>query len=106
MTDVTTTNKRGRPALTPKFVAEITSAPEGQPVVVTAAKSYSLAYHHQKRLLEQGIATNIIPPNGECEIGVGMVTNKGESFALVAVGSGSRRERGKFRRVHKQIVVV
>jgi hypothetical protein len=97
------TNKRGRPALTANFVERITSAPEGQPVVVKATKSYSLAYHHQCRLKAWGIVSNIVPPQGEREVGTGTVTNIGDSFALVATATGLRR---KDERVHKQIVVV
>lgn len=106
MSNATTTKKRGRPALTPQHVAAIAAAPKGQPVVVKSAKSYGLAYHHKCNLRKQGVESVIVPPKGERVIGSGVVQNQSKSFALAAVGTGSPREGGKFRRVHKQIVVV
>ena len=101
-----TTKKRGRPALTPQHVAAIAAAPEGQPVVVKAAKTYSLAYHHKRNLRKAGVESIIVPPKGVREVGTGTVSNIGKSFALVAVATGDRRENGKFRKITKQIVVV
>lgn len=99
----TTTKKRGRKPLTPKFVEAIAAAPEGQPVVVKATKSYSLAHHHKKRLSEVGIDASIVVPNAECEIGTGVVTNIGKSYAVVAPATGAA-PRKKDRNV--KIVVV
>lgn len=98
----TTTKKRGRPALTAQFVEAITSAPEGEPVVVKATKSYSLAYHHKNRLRDVGIEATIVKPHAECEIGTGIVSNIGTSFAVVAPATGEApRKKG-----HVKIVVV
>lgn len=99
----TTTKKRGRPALTPKHVEAIAAAPQGQPVVVKAAKSYSLAHHHKKCLLAAGVAdVTIISPKAEREVGTGVVSNIGTSYAVAAPATGAKQGR----RVHKMIVVV
>lgn len=103
MASNTTTKKRGRKPLTPKFVEVIAAAPEGQPVVVKATKSYALAYHHKKRLSEVGIDASIVAPHGEREIGTGTVTNIGKSYALVAAATGEA-PRKKDRNV--KVVVV
>lgn len=99
--------KGGRPSKIPTFIGMINSAPEGQPVVLQAtAPTPALAYHHRRNLAENGIEAEVIAPGKTKDVGKGVVHNEGSNFALVAVGRGPNRVKGKFVAIKKETVIV
>jgi hypothetical protein len=101
------TKKKGRPSLVPAFLNVVNTTPEGQPVVLQAlATTPALAYHHRRNLIESGIAAEVVAPGKEKRIGKGVVKNPTDRFALVAVGCGPSRVKGKFVRIEREIVAV
>lgn len=99
--------KKGRPSLTPTFLNVVNTTPEGQPVVLQAlATTPALAYHHRRNLLASGITAEVVAPGKEKQIGKGLVKNPTDRFALVAVGAGSRRIKGKFVKIEREIIAV
>lgn len=98
--------KKGRPSLVPTFLSAVNSAPEGQPVVLQAlATTPALAYHHRRNLANSGITAEVIAPGKEKQIGKGIVKNPTDRFALVAVGTGPRRVKGKAVKIEQEVVV-
>jgi len=101
------TKKRGRPSLIPTFLAAIYSTPKGQPVVLQAlATTPALAYHHRRNLLASGITAEVVAPEREKQVGRGVVKNPTNRFALVAVGCGPARVKGKFVKIDREVVAV
>jgi hypothetical protein len=99
--------KRGRPSMIPTFVEVINSTPEGQPVVLqNTANMPALAYHHRRNLAGHGIVAEVVAPGKEKQIGKGVVKNPTDRFALVAVGAGPRRLKGKWIKINREIVAV
>lgn len=96
--------KKGRRSLTPTFLHVISSTPEGQPVVLQAlATTPALAYHHRRNLAESGINAEVVAPGKEKLVGKGIVKNPTDRFALVAVGTGPRRVKGKFVKIEREV---
>ena len=99
------TKKRGRPSLIPTFLSAINSAPEGQPIVLQAsATEPALAYHHRRNLAQHGIEAEVIAPGRGRQVGKGFVNNPTDRYALVAVGVGSRRRKGKWIKIKNTTV--
>jgi hypothetical protein len=99
--------KKGRPSLVPTFLNVVNTTPEGQPVVLQAlATTPALAYHHRRNLLASGIAAEVVAPGKEKQIGKGIVKNPTDRFALVAVGCGPARVKGKFVKIEREVIAV
>lgn len=100
------TKKRGRPSLTPTFLNVVNTTPEGQPVILQAvATTPALAYHHRRNLLASGIVAEVVAPGKEKPVGKGVVKNPTDRFALVAVGVGPRRVKGRYVKVNGEVIV-
>lgn len=99
--------KKGRPSLVPTFLNVVNTTPEGQPVVLQAlATTPALAYHHRRNLAKSGISAEVVAPGKEKQIGKGIVKNPTDRFALVAVGNGPRRIKGKFVKIDREVIAV
>ena len=101
------TKKKGRPSLIPTFLNVVNTTPEGRPVVLQAlATTPALAYHHRRNLIDSGIAAEVVAPGRERRIGKGIVKNPTDRFALVAVGCGPSRVKGRFAKIEHEVVAV
>jgi hypothetical protein len=99
--------KKGRPSLVPTFLNVVNTTPEGQPVVLQAlATTPALAYHHRRNLAASGITAEVVAPGKEKQIGKGVVKNPTDRFALVAVGCGPARIKGKFVKIEREVIAV
>lgn len=99
------TKKRGRPSLIPAFMELIHDAPEGQPIVLQAfATEPALAYHHRRNLANHGIDAAVVAPGKSKPVGKGLVKNPTDRYALIAVGTGPRRRKGKWIKIRNTTV--
>lgn len=98
--------KRGRPSMIPTFLNKVNSTPEGQPVILQAtATTPALAYHHRRNLANHGIKSEVVAPGKEKQIGKGNVKNPTDRYALIAIGIGPRRHKGKWVKIDREVTV-